>query len=118
MKKTVPFELFGPNQYIYFDVLRLAELEKALGVSIIKLIADQDVSISFCIAALTVGLKHHYHKATPTFYAEKMEEFFESGGTIQDVAVPIIKAIVKSGLFGKAEESTEEIEKNVMEGTE
>ena len=27
MKKTIPFELFGPNQYLMFDILRLEELE-------------------------------------------------------------------------------------------
>ena len=38
MKKSIPFELFGPNQYIMFDIQRLAELERALGRDITSII--------------------------------------------------------------------------------
>jgi hypothetical protein len=117
MKKTIPFELFGANQYIYFDILRLVELEKMYGSSIIKLVAEQDVSINFCLSALVIGMKQHYHKATPVFFAEKLEKYLEDGGGINDVITPIVQAIISSGLFGKSD-SEDEIEKNELERTE
>lgn len=101
MRKTVPFELFEPNQYIYFDILRLAELEKAMGMSIVELVQKQEAGINFCLTALSIGLKHHYNKATPMFFAEKIEKYLEAGGGINDIAIPIIKAIMLSGIFGK-----------------
>ena len=99
MKKSVPFELFGENQYIMFDILRLIELEKAMGMSIMRIAAEQDISISFCINALAIGMQQH-HRPDPKYYAEKIEEYLESGGSITDIALPIIEAIMATGIFG------------------
>ena len=107
MIKSVPFELFAPNQYIYFDITRLAMLEKALGEPLPKIIANSEAGINFCLHGLTFGLKHHYAKASPQFFAEKLSEYFESGGSIEKVAVPIIEAIIVSGIFGKVDEEDE-----------
>jgi hypothetical protein len=100
MKKTAPFELFGPNQFLMFDIMRLAELEAAMGKSIVQIMESGDAGIRFCITALPIGMKQHYHRATPAFFAEKIEEYLEKGGMIDDIAVPIVKAIVISGVFG------------------
>lgn len=112
MIKSVPFELFAPNQYIYFDIARLAMLEKALGVPIPKIIANSEAGITFCLQGLTVGLRHHYPKGSPQFFAEKLSTYFESGGSIEKVALPIVEAIVVSGIFGKVDD--EEEEKNAV----
>ncbi|HBR28589.1 MAG TPA: hypothetical protein DD789_04005 [Firmicutes bacterium] len=102
MKKTIPFEIFGANQSIYFDILRLAELEKALGCSINDIIQRQDAGVHFCLAALPIGMKQHYHKPTAAFFAEKIEEHLATeGASLDDIAVPIVKAILASGIFGK-----------------
>lgn len=102
MKKSIPFELFGPNQYIYFDILRLAELERALGQSINEVVQRQDVGINFVLAALQIGMKQHFHKPTPAFFAQKIEEHLaKEGASLDDIAVPIVKAIMVSGIFGK-----------------
>jgi len=112
MIKSVPFELFAPNQYIYFDIVRLAMLEKALGEPIPKIVANSEAGINFCLNGLTVGLKHHYAKGSPQFFANKLTDYFDGGGSIEKVALPIIEAIVLSGIFGKVEEEEDEI-KNV-----
>jgi hypothetical protein len=130
MKRSIPFEIFGPNQTIYYDIMRLAELEKALGCSITEVIQKQDAGINFCLTALPIGMKHHYHKATPLYFAEKIEEYIANGGSLDEIAVPIIKAILASGIFGKeisdralglieeAEEAEEEEKpKNSKKGT-
>lgn len=107
MIKSVPFELFAPNQYIFFDIARLAMLEKALGEPLPKIIANSEAGINFCLHGLTVGLKHHYAKASPQFFADKLSTYFESGGSIEKVALPIVEAIVVSGIFGKVDEEDE-----------
>lgn len=120
MKKSIPFELFGPNQYIMFDILRLAELEKAIGSSIMKIAVEQDISINFCIAALSIGMKQHY-QPNPTLYAQKIEEYLDKGGTLMDIVTPLIQAIAATGIFGNtAKTATEETDdrKNLKEGTE
>jgi len=109
MKKTIPFDLFEQGQTIYFDILRLAEFEKAMGAPIQQIIQSGNAGINFCLAGLQVGLKHHNRRVTPAFYADKISEYLDEGGTIDDIAVPIIRAIVASGLFGKeAADQTDE----------
>jgi hypothetical protein len=103
MKKTVPFDFFEPGQTIYFDILRLAELEKVLGDSIINVVRRQDAGINFCIAGLMVGLKHHYSRSTPAFIAEKIEEYLDKGGNLDELALPIVRSILDTGIFGKVE---------------
>ena len=103
MKKTVPFNLFEEGQTIYFDIIRLAELEKLLGDSIINIVRKQDAGANFCIAGLTVGLQHHYVRTNTTAIAEMIDEYFEKGGTLEKLALPIVQAIFESGIFGKAD---------------
>ena len=86
MKQTISFDLFEQGQDIYFDILRLAEIEKVLGKGINKIVQEQDAGIGFCLAALQIGMRHHYPRGTQEMY---------------DVATPIIMAILKSGIFGK-----------------
>jgi len=118
MKKSIPFEIIEKNQTIYFDVMRLAELERILGRSITDIVKSGDAGINFCLAGMQAGLKHHYFNKTPDFYAEKFGEFIENGGKLDEVAIPVIRAIMASGIFGK--EMAEKTEKKVAEakGTE
>lgn len=116
MKKTIPFDLFEPNQTIYFDILRLAELEERQGMSINELMQKGDAGVTFCINGLLIGMKHHYHKATPSLFAEKIEKYLDDGGQLQDIAIPIVEAIFASGIFGqevidKMEKKAEELER-------
>lgn len=110
MKKSIPFDLFGPNQYIMFDIPRLAELETAMGQTITAIANRQDVGVNFCLKALPIGMKHHY-RLKPEFYAQKIEEHLDNGGTLDDFAVPLVKAIAVSGIFGK--EAQERIEQEI-----
>ncbi|MEA4835369.1 MAG: hypothetical protein VB133_09555 [Anaeromusa sp.] len=106
MKKTVPFEFFGENQTIYFDVLRIAELEDRMKESIYE-IMNKSGGMKLAVAGLTIGLRHHYPKITPAFVIEKMEEHFEHGGTLEELVLPVAKAISESGIFGKKDEAKE-----------
>lgn len=108
MKKQVEFEIFGEGQTIYFDIIRLAELESKLGMSIVRFVQGQDAGIDFCLKALQIGLKHHYRNKNIDFFAEKMGEYLSEGGKFDDILTPIIKAIMLSGIFGKEVENAVE----------
>ncbi|MCC5465541.1 hypothetical protein [Pelosinus baikalensis] len=114
--KKVPFDLFEEGQTIYFDIPRIEDLEKGMGMPITTIVSKQEVGVGFCLTALQIGLRHHYRKGNKEFYAAKMGEYFENDGTLGDVITPIIRAIMGSGIFGK--EAIEKIEKNVAENSE
>lgn len=107
MIKSVPFELFEPGQTLYFNIIRLGQLEKLLDRSLNSIMANQEIGVNFCLAGLTIGLQHHYPRATKQFMAEKMETYLDNGGTLDDFAMPIVLAIIESGIMGKADKETD-----------
>lgn len=97
MKKEVPFEFFEPGQYLYFDIGRLMQLEKLLGESLVKITeraANGDISLNFVVAALTVGLKHHYLRGNEQFFADKLTDCLENGGDWQGIIAAITEAVM------------------------
>jgi hypothetical protein len=117
MNKSIPFEVLGPNQFIMFDIQRLAELEKAMGQTITSIANRQDVGVNFCLTALPIGMKQHYRPNTE-FYAQRIQEHLDNGGTIDDFAVPLVKAIAASGIFGKEAQDKVEQELRKLSGVE
>lgn len=112
MRKTIPFEVFGPNQYLYFDIKRLMKLEEVLGKSIANIVARHEITINFIVAGLMIGLSHH-SKDTSAQWGAKVEKYFEDGrGDIETLALPILQAIVASGIFGKIDGGDGGDEKN------
>lgn len=109
MKKTVPFEIFGPNQYLMFDIKRLAALERAIGKPIATIIAEQSIGIDFALKALPIAMQDHYHNPTPDFFAEKIEKYLDEGGAFDQIGVPLVQAILISGFLGS------EVRDRVME---
>ena len=114
MKKTIPFDLFEKGQTIYFDIDRLAQLENVLGDSIINVVHRGNAGVNFCLAGLLVGLQHEYDKATRDFYAGKIDEYLDNGGTLDELAVPIIRAVLASGIFGKSEKEIKNANETVQ----
>ncbi|CQR73302.1 hypothetical protein SOV_50850 [Sporomusa ovata DSM 2662] len=107
MLKSIPFDLFEQGQTIYFDIKRLEKLELIMGVPINTTIRKGNAGIHFCLAGLLVGLQHENPKATADFYADKIDEYFDNGGTLDELAIPIVRAILASGIFGKQKETEE-----------
>ncbi len=111
MRKSIPFEAFGENQYIYFDIQRLIRLEQLVGKSITQIVASQDITIDFVIKSLMVGLSHH-SKDNVSQWTQKLSKFFDEGGSIEAIAEPVVAAIISSGIFGKIEGDEDKEEKN------
>lgn len=102
MIKSVPFEFFAPNQFVYFDIERLALLETISGTTITKLAAGGGATgIVFVLQACQVGLAHHYHKATRDDYVKMIEDYLERGGTVSTLEIVLGRAIIASGIYGK-----------------
>lgn len=99
MKNTIPFDLFGEKQELCFTISGIAALERALGKSIQQIAASQAAGFDFCLNALPICLKN----INPHLYVKKIEEYMDvEGHSIDDIALPIIHAIVASGAMGKA----------------
>lgn len=124
--KKIEFDVFAEGQYLYFDIGRLIQIENQTHKSAIDLITKQDLSFGFLTVLLSIGLRQHGLK-TPQWYAEKLSEKFSRFElTIDDIAVPLAKAIIGTGIMGKqlyystfpdeitesVEEELEVIEKN------
>jgi hypothetical protein len=98
MKRTIPFDLFGEKQELCFTIGGLAELERKLGKPIQQIIASENAGFDFCLSALPICLE----RIQPHLYEEKIEQYInEDEHTINDIAIPIIQAIVVKGALGK-----------------
>lgn len=99
--KKIEFDVFGKGQYLYFDIGRLMQIEGQTKKSAADLITKQDLSFSFLTVLLSVGLRQHGIK-TPQWYADQLTEKFAAFEiTIDDIAVPLAKAIIGTGILGK-----------------
>lgn len=104
-KRSVPFEFFAQNQFIYFDIGRIAAVERETGMPIINIISQIEESIcgvGFILAACRAGLSHHYSNK-PGVMEDILDNYLESGGKLFTVELlgAINRALLASGLFGK-----------------
>lgn len=98
MKNKIPFNLFGEEQELSFTITAIPALERALGKSVSQIVHSQNAGFDFCLSALPLCLK----QLNPHLYIKKIEEYLDvEGHYIEDIAVPIIHAILASGALGK-----------------
>lgn len=105
IKKSIPFEFFRPNEFMYFDIGRIAKLERELGVPIVTVMSQMEESIcsvGFVLAALRAGLAHSYTDR-PGVMEAHIDDYLERGGSLfdSDLLMTINRAVFASGLFGK-----------------
>lgn len=99
--KRIPFELFGPGQYLCFDIGRLIQAENLTGKSAGEIIQSQTLNLGLTTALLSVGLRQHgIH--SPQWYAERMQELISDGHEPEEFTLPLVKAIAGSGILGRA----------------
>ena len=59
------------------------------------------MSLSDIITAYEIGLRRYGRRSTQ-FYADRLQELFDSGEVeLNDIMMPIVKAITGSGILGK-----------------
>lgn len=98
--KRIKCNLFGEGQYIYFNIGRLAELEKALKKPIIQVLQDGALGINEILECYAVGMQQERRQNT-AWYAQKIQELVEQGVTFETLTTPILKALIGSGILGK-----------------
>ena len=57
--KKIDFEVFGPGQYLYFDIGRLIQVENLTGKSAGDIIRNQELNLGILTALLSIGLRQH-----------------------------------------------------------
>lgn len=98
--KRIACELFGPGQEIYFDIGRFAMLENITKKDTGAVINGTALNINDIAALLSVGLRH-YGQKTPQWYMEKMQELLDAGHSFDEIRLPLMKAIIGSGIMGR-----------------
>ncbi len=105
--KKVEVDFLGEPRTLYFNILRLAELERLLGGrSVLACIQNQEylTSVNFLVKAYWVGLKHEEPGLTENRVANMIGAYLESGeenSSLSKLMLTVFEAIQKSGLLGK-----------------
>lgn len=108
MAKKIPFSFFKEGQYLKLDIGKLKAIEDIVGRPIGDIIANsQSISLTTVIAVLTVGLHEpngQLKMHTQKHYADLLQKYFDENedADIDEIAVPVFKALVSTGILGKA----------------
>lgn len=103
MKKTVPFKAFGQDDYLYFDIGKLVQLEQLTGKTVIELWDASNsgkFGVDLIVKCLTVGLIDCRQNITEKQVMAEMGDAFEKGESLVSFITPIFSALIESGIFG------------------
>lgn len=105
VQREVPFDFTGfkKPRLLRYEVNSLSDLEAELGMSPREIFRTR-TGILTTRALLWAGLKHEDRSLTPERVGTFLTAYLRSGGTLEDVMVPVAQAIKLSGLFPEAEE--------------
>ena len=106
MVPSIPFDLFGDGQSIRLTIGKFLAIEQILKKPIGQII---DVQRALDLTSLTVILSVGVQSAdgkikakSPQWYASKIQELLEDGHGMEEIMVPVVKAIAASGIMGHA----------------
>lgn len=98
--KKIDFEFFAPGQQIYFDVSRIMQVENVLKKGVGEIVMEQNLNMSTLGVLLSIGLRH-YGLQNPEKIAKKLQALLDEGMEIEEIQIPVAKALVASGALGK-----------------
>jgi hypothetical protein len=101
----VNIELDRPRR-IRFDVNALSDAEEALGMGLGAVMQTQ-MGVRMIRALLWAGLRWEDRGLTLERTGTLIQQYIESGGTLEDLGEKLTQALVASGLFGKPEGNAE-----------
>lgn len=100
--KKVDVPAFGEGQQIWFNIGRLKRVEEMLHQPIGEILQNTTtLSLKNLLVFLVVGMSQHGSR-NEQYYIEKIDHALENGYTIEDIQLPVLKAVAGSGLLGKA----------------
>lgn len=98
--KKIDFEFFAPGQQIYFDVSRIMQVENVLKKGVGEIVMEQSLNMGTLCVLLSIGLRH-YGLQNPEKVAKKLQTLLDEGVEIEEIQMPVAKALVASGALGK-----------------
>lgn len=98
--KKIDFEFFAPGQQIYFDVSRIMQVENVLKKGVGEIVMEQSLNMGTLCVLLSIGLRH-YGLKNPEKVAKKLQTLLDEGVEIEEIQMPVAKALVASGALGK-----------------
>lgn len=102
MRHSTPFPFFDRARKLRFDVNALCDLEATLGQSVGAAFTDGKAGISTLRALLWAGLKWEEPSLTEKKVGEFLQTYLENGGTVDQIADVVGKAMIDSGIVGKS----------------
>lgn len=103
MKNKIKFDLFKKEDYLSFSILGLADLEMSTGKTITEIWDDAQngkFGISLILKSLPIALRDSYPNISSDDVAIKIEQAIENGANINSFVIPVLQAILASGIFG------------------
>lgn len=107
--KKIPCSYFGEGEAVYFSVGRLLQVEHELGIGVMALGTTELsklMTLENTLKLLQIGLRHVKRNGAPrplAFYQQKAQELFNEGEcSIVDLTALVMKALLGSGILGKA----------------
>ena len=121
MVKKIPFGLIKEGQYLKLDIGKMMTVEQMLKIPTLQVLQElRALSITVMTALLSVSVHEEdgsFRARSQKFYADKIQELLYKGHSIEEISLPITKAVVATGIAGTAaylatfpEEATEKLE--------
>lgn len=98
--KKIDFEFFAPGQQIYFDVSRIMQVENVLKKGVGEIVMEQNLNMGTLCVLLSIGLRH-YGLQNLEKVAKNLQTLLDEGVEIEEIQMPVAKALVASGALGK-----------------
>ena len=121
MVKKIPFDLIKEGQFLKLDIGKMMTVEQMLKMPTLQVLQElRALSITVMTALLSVSVHEEdgsFWGRSQKFYADKIQELLYKGHSIEEISLPITKAVVATGIAGTAaylatfpEEATEKLE--------
>lgn len=104
MVPSIPFDLFGDGQSIRLTIGKFMAIEQMLKKPISEVLnLQRALDLTSLTVILSVGIQSADGKIktkSPQWYAERIQELLEDGHEMDEIMIPVIKAIAASGIMG------------------
>lgn len=106
MVPSIPFDLFGEGQQLRLTIGKFLAIEQILKKPIGEIASlTNSLDLTSLTVILSVGIENSEGKAkakSPQWYAGEIQKLLMDGHEIDEIMVPVVKAIAASGLLGHA----------------
>lgn len=95
----VAFPCFGKDSdYLQFTIADLVELERVMGVSVYKLLANDDFGAMFVFRAVPIAYRHCNPTMTEEEVRDNIQRYIDEGGNLAAIIGLAVMALMKSGI--------------------